>query len=345
MRAPFVLTALERALPRRAAARASASVNLLLAVADMKREKHDAFVANLDSAVRTYGDATIVSMKFNTLRGRALTMLTEAVRTGRARFAATLLTRYRADPTTAADGESALDMILASREAFAMFGEALEAHARTRHGEGGLEAYVRATRPANADALARRRAETTRGRRLGEDDAKGRMRTVVRAEESVSRASATTMSVETIAYDARTSETTTAAAAADFGEASDGESEASSEPWTVENVKRVLREGVLGNLRAISDDVTEMEFPDEDGDANLRTRRLDACEDACARAEEDMRDVATFLEGREAAVPPSVEAFAREAARMVASLRARCAALRRDGAANADAPAFFAPTR
>ena len=158
--AGFDLSSIARALPLDRAKRASASVNLLLAVADMKRDKRDQFERNLDAAVRVYGGVGVVSLKFNTLNGRGLTMLTEAVKTGKGEFAETLLTRYGADPTAEADGACALAMALAAREAFLTFGEILEAHA-TRVGFESLEAYVREKYPAGAEALAKRRAETT----------------------------------------------------------------------------------------------------------------------------------------------------------------------------------------
>ena len=56
--AGFDLSSIARALPLDRAKRASASVNLLLAVADMKRDKRDQFERNLDAAVRVYGDAS-----------------------------------------------------------------------------------------------------------------------------------------------------------------------------------------------------------------------------------------------------------------------------------------------
>ena len=75
--AGFDLSSIARALPLDRAKRASASVNLLLAVADMKRDKRDQFERNLDAAVRVYGGVGVVSLKFNTLNGRGLTMLTK----------------------------------------------------------------------------------------------------------------------------------------------------------------------------------------------------------------------------------------------------------------------------
>ncbi|OUS47083.1 hypothetical protein BE221DRAFT_48559, partial [Ostreococcus tauri] len=80
----------------------SACVNLLLAVANMRENDLETYAKNVDAAIEAYGDRAIVSMKFNTLRGRGLTLLTEAVRCRKVEFVRLLLTRYDADPTTAA---------------------------------------------------------------------------------------------------------------------------------------------------------------------------------------------------------------------------------------------------
>ena len=340
--AGFDLSSIARALPLDAAKRASASVNLLLAVADMKRDKRDQFERNLDSAVRVYGDASVVSLKFNTLNGRGLTMLTEAVKTGKRAFAETLLTRYRADPSVEADGACALAMALAARDAFLMFGEALEAYA-TNVGFESLEAYVREKYPAGAEALAKRRAETrTRGRSLSEvnEDATS-LKTVSRAERALST---TSSSVETVRYHAMGSgeATTELAMPANAGEESEGESEHSmptpdSTAVAVEYLRQQIR-----ILRELDDRITEIEFADADVDVDELDRFRDALSAAEIELVEVMDDI--YIDHDEA-LPAIVVEYKRRAGESMTRLNDRVSTLLfRNRPARADAPpSFFSP--
>ena len=338
------LSSIARALPLDRAKRASASVNLLLAVADMKRDKRDQFERNLDAAVRVYGGVGVVSLKFNTLNGRGLTMLTEAVKTGKGEFAETLLTRYGADPTAEADGACALAMALAAREAFLTFGEILEAHA-TRVGFESLEAYVREKYPAGAEALAKRRAETKiRGRSLSEvnEDAAS-LKTVSRVERA---RSTTSSSVETVRYHALGSgeATTELAMPANAGEESEGESEYSmpTPDSTVVAVEYLRQQ--IGVLRELDDRITEIEFADADVDVDEMDRFRHALSAAEDELVESMDDI--YIDHDEA-LPAIVEEYKRRARESMTRLNDRVSSLlfrNRPAPTRADAPpAFFSP--
>lgn len=163
---PLDLRALGLALPKKT----SACVSLLLSVACMKADDERGFCKNCDAAVETFGDASIVSAKFQTLSGRSLTLISEAVGARKARFVRMLLTRYAADATRAdaASGmRCALEIALSSDEGY---GTLLEGGFLEHIAPEGMEAYVGRVRPDLMDALAARRrtAERPRGRKLQE---------------------------------------------------------------------------------------------------------------------------------------------------------------------------------
>lgn len=159
---PFNLSTLSAALlPRKT----SASVNLLLAVADMKRGDLRAFRRNVESAVRCYSDAA-PSIRFSTLSGRGLTLLSEALGTGRVAFVRALLLDYRVDWNVPVDsGGDALKRALESKEQFATL---IAGEFELRLTPRTLEEYVAERRPELTALLRARRAETTRGRKLCE---------------------------------------------------------------------------------------------------------------------------------------------------------------------------------
>ena len=109
----FDLSPLRAALPRKT----SASLNLLLAVTDMREGNAERFRKNLRSAIEAFGDGSIVSKKFNTLTKRPLSLLTEALGTGRTAFVKVLLLEFGADPNVVVDGRSALKRALVEDEA------------------------------------------------------------------------------------------------------------------------------------------------------------------------------------------------------------------------------------
>ena len=159
---PFNLSTLSAALlPRKT----SASVNLLLAVADMKRGDLRAFRRNVESAVRCYSDAA-PSIRFSTLSGRGLTLLSEALGTGRVAFVRALLLDYRVDWNVPVDsGGDALKRAFESKEQFATL---IAGEFELRLTPRTLEEYVAERRPELTALLRARRAETTRGRKLCE---------------------------------------------------------------------------------------------------------------------------------------------------------------------------------
>ena len=123
----FDLSPLRAALPKKT----SASLNLLLAVTDMRERNVDQFRKNLRSAIEAFGDASIVSKKFNTLTKRPLSLMTEALGTGRVEFVKVLLLEFNADPNVIVEGRSALKRALVEDEG----------QFRTLM-EGGFERYV-----------------------------------------------------------------------------------------------------------------------------------------------------------------------------------------------------------
>ena len=155
---PFNLSTLSAALlPRKT----SASVNLLLAVADMKRGDLRAFRRNVESAVRCYSDAA-PSIRFSTLSGRGLTLLSEALGTGRVAFVRALLLDYRVDWNVPVDsGGDALKRAFESKEQFATL---IAGEFELRLTPRTLEEYVAERRPELTALLRARRAETIRGR-------------------------------------------------------------------------------------------------------------------------------------------------------------------------------------
>ena len=159
---PFNLSTLSAALlPRKT----SASVNLLLAVADMKRGDLRAFRRNVESAVRCYSDAA-PSIRFSTLSGRGLTLLSDALGTGRVAFVRALLLDYRVDWNVPVDsGGDALKRAFESKEQFATL---IAGEFELRLTPRTLEEYVAERRPELTALLRARRAETTRGRKLCE---------------------------------------------------------------------------------------------------------------------------------------------------------------------------------
>ena len=159
---PFNLSTLSAALlPRKT----SASVNLLLAVADMKRGDLRAFRRNVESAVRCYSDAA-PSIRFSTLSGRGLTLLSEALGTGRVAFVRALLLDYRVDWNVPVDsGGDALKRAFESKEQFATL---IAGEFELRLTPRTLEEYVAERRPELTALLRARRAETIRGRKLCE---------------------------------------------------------------------------------------------------------------------------------------------------------------------------------
>lgn len=108
----FDLSPLRAALPKKT----SASLNLLLAVTDMRERNAEQFRKNLRSAIEAFGDASIVSKKFNTLTKRPLSLMTEALGTGRVEFVKILLLEFNADPNVLVDGRSALKRALVEDE-------------------------------------------------------------------------------------------------------------------------------------------------------------------------------------------------------------------------------------
>lgn len=123
----FDLSPLRAALPKKT----SASLNLLLAVTDMRERNVEQFRKNVRSAIEAFGDASIVSKKFNTLTKRPLSLMTEALGTGRVEFVKVLLLEFNADPNVLVEGRSALKRALVEDER----------QFRTLM-EGGFERYV-----------------------------------------------------------------------------------------------------------------------------------------------------------------------------------------------------------
>lgn len=242
----FDLGALARALPRKT----SACVNLLLAVANMRENDLETYAKNVDAAIEAYGDRAIVSMKFNTLRGRGLTLLTEAVRCRKVEFVRLLLTRYDADPTTAAlarDG-CALSSALESREGFEVL---INGGVEAWLGAESLEGYVERKRPDLRDALRARRAEqlaAVRGRRLMEVEEKS---VSISREESVSQS--------TIPYDAHVA--TTEVALPLTSEETGNSETTSTRGDEAEATSSARKEEVtLAEIRRIKESLAEMEL-------------------------------------------------------------------------------------
>lgn len=162
---PFNLSALSAALlPKKT----SASINLLLAVQDMRRGDLRAFRRNVASAARAYdGDwSAATSIRFSTLSGRGLTLLSEAVGLGKVEFVRALLLDYRVDWNVVVDaGGDALKKALESKEQFATL---IAGEFELRLTPRTFEEYVASERPELTELLRARRAEKTRGRKLCE---------------------------------------------------------------------------------------------------------------------------------------------------------------------------------
>ena len=161
----FNLSALSAALlPKKT----SASINLLLAVQDMRRGDLRAFRRNVASAARCYdGDwSAATSIRFSTLSGRGLTLLSEGLGLGKVEFVRALLLDYRVDWNVVVDaGGDALKKALESKEQFATL---IAGEFELRLTPRTFEEYVALERPELTELLRARRAETTRGRKLCE---------------------------------------------------------------------------------------------------------------------------------------------------------------------------------
>jgi len=239
--APLDLRALGLALPKKT----SACVSLLLSVSCMKVDDETGFIKNCDAAVETFGDVSIVGAKFQTLSGRSLTLVSEAVGARKPRFVRLLLTRYGAD-VTRADAASgmrcALDVALASDEGYGtLIGGGFLEHIAPE----GIEAYVRRVRPDLMDALAARtraKEKPTRGRKLMSE-----------SSTSVSRSLAPSDSDRTIPNDSlevshgdsrstRSDATTDAATATSEDTSSAQSSEARFEQVALETIRQIWQE-------------------------------------------------------------------------------------------------------
>lgn len=142
----FDLTRLLSALPK---PRMRASVDLLLAVSCMKANDLNGFKRTLESAQRRAGDehANIVSMKFNTLSGRNLTLLSEALGTHKVEFVEALLHEFNADASVDVNGRNVIETALESPN-FAQFDVLILARLRdVLKPKQSLEDFVRAVAP------------------------------------------------------------------------------------------------------------------------------------------------------------------------------------------------------
>ena len=142
----FDLTRLLRALPK---PRMRASVDLLLAVSAMKANDVHGFRRALESAQRRAGEehANIISMKFNTLSGRNLTLLSEALATHKVEFVEVLLHEFNANVSVDVNGRNAIQMALESPN-FAQFDVLILARLRdVLKPKQSLEDFVREVAP------------------------------------------------------------------------------------------------------------------------------------------------------------------------------------------------------
>jgi hypothetical protein len=180
----FDLSPLRAALPKKT----SASLNLLLAVTDMRERNVDQFRKNLRSAIEAFGDASIVSKKFNTLTKRPLSLMTEALGTGRVEFVKVLLLEFNADPNVLVEGRSALKRALVEDEG----------QFRTLM-EGGFERYVA---PRTLEEYVGEKCPEGLARVQAWLDASGRREKVVttKKEVRVGRALSETTSEATLSY-------------------------------------------------------------------------------------------------------------------------------------------------
>lgn len=180
----FDLSPLRAALPKKT----SASLNLLLAVTDMRERNVEQFRKNLRSAIEAFGDASIVSKKFNTLTKRPLSLMTEALGTGRVEFVKILLLEFHADPNVLVDGRSALKRALVEDER--QFRTLMEAGFERYVAPRTLEEYVAEKCP---EGLARVKAWL---------DARGSREKVVttKKEVRVGRSLSETTSEATLSY-------------------------------------------------------------------------------------------------------------------------------------------------
>ena len=180
----FDLSPLRAALPKKT----SASLNLLLAVTDMRERNVDQFRKNLRSAIEAFGDASIVSKKFNTLTKRPLSLMTEALGTGRVEFVKVLLLEFIADPNVLVEGRSALKRALVEDEG----------QFRTLM-EGGFERYVA---PRTLEEYVGEKCPEGLARVQAWLDASGRREKVVttKKEVRVGRALSETTSEATLSY-------------------------------------------------------------------------------------------------------------------------------------------------
>ena len=153
----FDLTRLLRALPNQ---RTRASVDLLLAVSEMKASNMDGFKRALESARRRAGDDDIVSIKFNTLSGRNLTMLTEALSTKKVEFVEALLHEFKVDVSVPVNGKNVIEFALES-EGFALFDILIKARLQyCLKPKETLEDFVRAIAPSAASRFAAWESQT-----------------------------------------------------------------------------------------------------------------------------------------------------------------------------------------
>ena len=174
----------------------ASSVDLLLAMSFMKANDIDGFRRALTSA-RRRGRTTderreIVSMKFNTLSGRNLTALVEAVRTKKVAFVDVLLHEFDVDERVRVNGKNVIEIALES-ENFELFEVLISARLRERLSvKQTLEDFVRDVAPTASERFAAWRERTA-----GIDRARGA--TVIRRSQrrSLIQSNATTLSYDT----------------------------------------------------------------------------------------------------------------------------------------------------
>lgn len=156
----FDLTRLLRALPK---PRMRASVDLLLAVSAMKANDVNMFRRTLESAQRRAGEehANIVSIKFNTLSGRNLTLLSEALATHKVEFVEVLLHEFNADVSVDVNGSNVIEIALESPN-FAQFDVLILARLRdVLKPKQSLEDFVRAVAPGTVNQFLEWQSKTS----------------------------------------------------------------------------------------------------------------------------------------------------------------------------------------
>lgn len=320
----FNLSALSAALlPKKT----SASINLLLAVQDMRRGDLRAFRRNVASAARCYdGDwSAATSIRFSTLSGRGLTLLSEGLGLGKVEFVRALLLDYRVDWNVVVDaGGDALKKALESKEQFATL---IAGEFELRLTPRTFEEYVALERPELTELLRARRAETTRGRKLCETIARESTMTEEYApagdessEEAPARHAVEAVRVQEFTRDE--------VAAAPFRADDAREDSADSLDVDFETTVMSVIVQVRSDVNNIDTEIVDMEF---DGD-HVDENQLNQLEQDLENAQSYLDGLATDADVRGEVLTPRIRHHRRHVLQLIDGLFERIDALRPDAA-------------